>query len=81
MNSLLNMPKTTTTFMLGGTDMIYKATIVRPSESYSMVFSTMAAAEQWLDSENNNAQYSTMIEMYNEAGRKIDGFFYTEKKK
>lgn len=45
-----------------------------------MVFGTMAAAERWLDSENNNPQYSTVIETYNEAGQKIDGFFYTEKK-
>lgn len=75
------MPKTITTFMLGGIDVIYKATIMRPSGSYSMVFGTMAAAERWLDSENNNPQYSTVIETYNEAGRKIDGFFYTEKKK
>jgi hypothetical protein len=39
----------------------------------------MSAAAQWLDSENNNLDATTIIETFDEAGNKKDGFFYTEK--
>lgn len=45
--------------------------------SYSKEFTTIQQAAEWLDSENNNGEYTTMIETFDEKGRKEDGFFYT----
>ena len=42
-------------------------------------FGSMFEAEQWLDSNNNNNEHITIIETYDETGRKVDGFVYTEK--
>lgn len=59
--------------------MNYKATIIINGISRSKDFPTMAEAAQWLDSENNNLDATTIIETFNDAGVKTDGFFYTEK--
>lgn len=59
--------------------MKYKATIFSNGIRTSKEFSTMIEAAQWLDSENNNLDATTMIETFDEAGNKKDGFFYTEK--
>ena len=59
--------------------MTYKATIIKPDGSYSAIFYSMYEAAQWLDQENKNLEDTTMIETYDEAGRKTDGFFYTKK--
>ncbi len=45
--------------------------------NYSKEFATIQQAAEWLDSENNNGEYTTMIETFDEKGRKEDGFFYT----
>lgn len=59
--------------------MTYRATIIIGSDRRSRDFPTMFAAAQWLDSENNNLDATTIIETFDEAGNKKDGFFYTEK--
>ena len=59
--------------------MIYRATIIVNGVKTSKEFPTMFDAAQWLDSENNNLDATTMIETFNDAGVKTDGFFYTEK--
>lgn len=59
--------------------MIYKATIIVGVYRTERVFSNMYEAAQWLDSENNNLEATTIIETFDEAGNKKDGFFYTEK--
>lgn len=56
--------------------MTYKATIWFPYDTVFVYFTTMTEAEQWLDSVNRDKKCKTMIETF-EAGRKIDGFFYT----
>lgn len=61
--------------------MIYKATIIINGSKFSKEFNTLSEAAQWLDSENNNLEATTLIETYDEAGRKKDGFFYSEKRK
>lgn len=61
--------------------MKYRATIIIGGNKKSKEFPTMFEAAQWLDSENNNFDATTMIETFNEAGIKTDGFFYTEKPK
>lgn len=61
--------------------MKYKATVITNNNRVSKEFSTMFEAAQWLDSKNDNLNATTMIETFNEAGKKTDGFFYTEKKK
>ena len=59
--------------------MKYRATIVTSNSRISKEFPTMFAAAQWLDSENNNLDATTIIETFDEAGNKTDGFYYTEK--
>ena len=61
--------------------MIYKATIVNGRERLSREFSTLFEAAQWLDSQNNNMDATTIIETFDDTGNKNDGFFYTEKVK
>jgi hypothetical protein len=59
--------------------MRYKATIVIGGSRISKEFPTISAAAQWLDSENNNLDATTIIETFDESGKKTDGFYYTEK--
>ena len=59
--------------------MKYIATIITGKERRSREFPTMFDAAQWLDSENNNLDATTIIETFDEAGNKKDGFLYTEK--
>ena len=40
-------------------------------------FDDQISAEEWLDSRNNNAEYKTVIDFYDEEGNFIDGFIYT----
>jgi len=58
---------------------MYVATVFHGSSIYRKQFSTMAETQQWLNSENKNMEYTTMIETYDETGRKTDGFFFTMK--
>ena len=57
--------------------MRYMATILFPHGRMSNVFLTVGDAEQWLDSQNNNAEYTTIIDELDENGKVVDGFFYT----
>lgn len=59
--------------------MKYRATIIIGGNRITKEFPTMFEAAQWLDSENNNLDATTIIETFDEAGKKTDGFFYTEK--
>ena len=59
--------------------MKYRATIIDKNKRTSREFRTMFEAARWLDSENNNLDATTIIETFDEAGNKKDGFFYTEK--
>ena len=61
--------------------MKYRASVLTYEGGYFEEFNTLAAAEQWLDTQNNNYEYTTMIETFDAAGHKIDGFFYTERSK
>ena len=57
--------------------MIYRASVLTRMGNYSKEFATIQQAAEWLDSENNNGEHTTMIETFDEKGRKEDGFFYT----
>ena len=61
--------------------MQYVATIFLDMGSRSAAFSTIQQAAEWLDAENKNHEHTSMIETYDDNGRKKDGFFYTEKNK
>lgn len=59
-------------------EIIYRASILTRSGSFSKDFEILQDAYNWLDSENNNLENTTMIELYEkETSRKVDGFFYT----
>ena len=57
--------------------MKYLATFDPTGLKISNVFNTLFEAEEWLDSMNNNLEYTTMIDIIDEDGHKKDGFFYT----
>ena len=59
--------------------MQYIATIFLDVGSKSQTFASIQSAAEWLDSENNNHEHTSMIETYDDEGHKKDGFFYTEK--
>ena len=59
--------------------MKYKATIFLPTGAKSNIFNSQVEAAQWLDSENNNLDNTTMIEELDDNGKKKDGYFYTVK--
>ena len=59
-------------------EIIYRASVLTRHGSYCKDFSILQDAYNWLDSENNNFENTTMIELYEKnTGRKKDGFFYT----
>ena len=58
--------------------MKYIATIIMPSGRISNTFSTVRQAEQWLDSQNNNREYTTIIGEIDNNNMVVDWFFYTE---
>ena len=60
--------------------MKYLATILMGIDSYSQSFNTIAEAERWLDENNNNMEFTTIIDEYNDKWEKVDGFFYTRAK-
>lgn len=59
--------------------MQYVATVFFDSGTRKETFKSIQLAAEWIDSENNNHEYTSMIETYDDNGRKKDGFFYTEK--
>lgn len=61
--------------------MTYRATIIKPTGTFSKEFPSLAEAGNWIDSENNNLECDSIIETFDDNGKKEDGFFYTEKAK
>ena len=59
--------------------MQYIATIFYDNGAKSAAFQSTQQAAEWIDSENNNHEFTSMIETYDDKGQKKDGFFYTEK--
>ena len=59
--------------------MIYKATVFMNENQISCCFETLEAAEKWLDYQNKNHNYTTLIERYSNIGLKVDSFYYTGK--
>lgn len=59
--------------------MTYKATIITRGVKITQEFLTISEAARWLDAENDNLDATTIIETFDEAGVKKDGFFYKEK--
>ena len=57
--------------------MKYIAQIIMPSGRLSERFSTIGQAEDWLNSENNNHQYTTIIGELDDNDMIVDWFFYT----
>ena len=58
--------------------MKYKAVIVFASHKLTNVFNTVGAAERWIDSNNNNHDYTSYIQEIDTAGNVVDWFYYTE---
>lgn len=57
--------------------MEYIAVVIMPSGRLSERFPTVVQAEQWLDSQNNNQQYTTVIGEVDETDHVVDSFLYT----
>lgn len=60
--------------------MHYLATIINKYDRTTMMFKSISKAEEWLDSNNNNLEHTTLIEEYDDNWNKIGGFVYTEGK-
>ena len=58
--------------------MKYLATIKRGINRQTMLFSDEMLARQWLDENNNNADYHTYIEKFDDDWNRIDEYTYTE---
>lgn len=58
--------------------MRYVATVIMPAGRISDTFPTVGQAEQWLDSQNNNYEYTTVIGEIDDNNMVVDWFFYTE---
>ena len=58
--------------------MRYKAVIVFASHKLTNVFNTVGAAEQWIDNNNNNHDYTSYIQEIDNSGNVVDWFYYTE---
>ena len=41
-------------------------------------FERESDAQAWLDSYNNNADHDTVIDMYDDNGKFVDGYYYTQ---
>ena len=58
--------------------MRYVATVIMPTGRISDTFPTVGQAEQWLDSQNDNYEYTTVIGEIDDNNMVVDWFFYTE---
>lgn len=61
--------------------MRYKAVIVFDTNTLSEVFPTVGMAEQWIDSNNNNYDYTSYIQELDSRNNVIDWFYYTESRR
>lgn len=57
--------------------MKYIAILIMPSGRISAKFPTIAQAEQWLDSQNNNYEYTSIIGEVDDNDKIVDSFIYT----
>lgn len=57
----------------------FRAILDLPSGRQSMYFHTIGAAEIWIDSNNNNLEYTSIIEELNEAGQVVDWYYHTKR--
>lgn len=60
--------------------MKYLATVMTGIDSYSQSFNTIPEAERWLDMNNHNGEFTTIIDEYDDNWNKKGGFFYTRRK-
>lgn len=58
--------------------MRYKAVILLGSNKLTNMFNTVGSAEQWIDSNNNNHDYTSYIQEIDNLGNVVDWFYYTE---
>jgi len=57
--------------------MKYLATIKQTYESTSKIFDTQEKAEDWLDSQNNNLEHTTIVTVYDDQWHVIKSYEYT----
>ena len=58
--------------------MHYLATIKMHYDSSSMMFPTEKEAKEWLDSQNNNLEHTTIVTIYDDKWNEIGSYVYTE---
>ena len=58
--------------------MRYLATIKLGEDSSSKTFDTIKQAKDWLDSQNNNLEHTTIISELDKNWHIVDWFYYTE---
>lgn len=56
----------------------YKGVIHQPNQTVqSELFRTIAEAEKWIDENNNNHEFKSVVQEVNEGGNLIDWYDYT----
>lgn len=58
--------------------MKYLATIKQHYDSSSRTFNSQKEAESWLDSQNNNAEHTTVVTIYDDNWKEVDSYVYTQ---
>jgi len=58
--------------------MRYLATIKLGTDSSSKTFDTIKEAKDWLDSQNNNLEHTTIISELDKSWHIVDWFYYTK---
>lgn len=58
--------------------MKFLATIKFGEDSSSQTFDTIRKAKNWLDSQNNNLEHTTIISELDNKWNVVDWFYYTE---
>ena len=58
--------------------MKYLGTIKQHYDSSSRTFDTQKDAESWLDSQNNNAEHTTVVTIYDDNWEIVRSYIYTK---
>ena len=58
--------------------MKYLATIKQHYDTSSRSFDTEKEAQSWLDSQNNNAEHTTVITTYDDNWKEVESYVYTQ---
>ena len=58
--------------------MKYLATIKQHYDSSSRMFNSQKEAESWLDSQNNNAEHTTVVTIYDDNWKEVDSYVHTQ---